>query len=179
MRVNVIIGLFVSLSVASYSFDCSVKTFTTLSHLMNDPVKEEYWAKQIFPDNEKTAPLLIDTVKIWNKNRPNNELLMVYSIFEKQTSFTVQEKTPYFWIGYPPKEMVDTEDENELHACIGYFYEDRAILVTTISIKETDKTPAFSFLIETVPTKELIERTVMMYEVDKIKDPRSIYALLP
>lgn len=183
MKINAFISLLVLLSSVSYGFDCSTKTFTTLSHLMNDPVKESFWTKQIFPNGEEQAPILIDAIKIWNKNKPNNELVEVYSLQETvktgEFNLSFEENKPYIWIGYPSKEFVAAEDENELHACIGYFYNDRVLLVTTVSIKETDTAPTFCFLFEVITVKELIERTVLVYKVDNIKDPRSIYDVLP
>ena len=159
----------------SWAFDCGPKTFTTLTHLLNEPVKEEFWTKQILPNGEKEAPLLADALKIWDKSMPDNKLIQVYSAFDTITNnkieLTVENNVPYLWIGYPSEDTTATDNAYELHACVSYFYSDRVVLISTIDIKEVNNISAFTFFIETISIKEFIERTMLVYKLDKTPDP--------
>lgn len=164
MKLLSILSLLTSTGLA---YDCAPKTFTTLTHLILEPTREEEWSQTFFSQGKK-SPSLQETINIWNTKKPNFKLEVVYSLADaletKVFKVSITKGVPYYWVGFPSKET-NNPDTNDLHACIAYFNSSTVTLVTTVSIKEIENKPLFTFLIETISIEELANRTVYIFNL--------------
>lgn len=152
--------------------DCVPNTFTTLSYLINKPIKNDTWMKLFFapPYREGYSPSIITTISNWNKYVPSVELKIVFSGYELignkgNYSLNVAPGVPHFWIGYPSKETTTSSDPNEVHAALVYFYKDSVILINTVNARVINNKPAFDFYIENITIEQLINRTIYIYKL--------------
>lgn len=172
------LSIFVLLTLTGFAYDCAPKTFTTLTHLLNQPTREEKWSQIFFPQEEKVAPSLERTVEVWNNNNPDFKFVTVYSLPDALASekfkLSAIKGIPYYWIGIPSNET-QLPNSTDLHACIAYFWDNHVTLVTTVDIKEINGKTMFSFFVETITINELIKRTVYIFSI--IPDPSTTKAL--
>ena len=152
--------------------DCVPNTFTTLSYLINKPVKNDTWMKLFFapPYRENYSPSITTTISNWNKYVPSVGLKVVFSGYEHigskgKYSLNIEPGVPYLWIGYPSKETTTSLNPDEVHTALVYFYKDSVVLINTVNTRVINNKPAFDFYIENITIDQLINRTIYIYKL--------------
>jgi hypothetical protein len=149
-----------------FAYDCGPKTLTTLSYLVNKPIKEEVWLKSFFPNNETETPELGTILLKWKENVPTVDLVVVYSAFKSQIgkTITMEGNVPHLWVGVPSAETANPDEKGTLHSGICYFFKDRVCIVTTVATRDIYGTPAFDFFIETTNISHFFMRTAILFK---------------
>ena len=171
--------LFLILNTVSYAYDCVPNSFSLLSTVINRPVKHQTWLKDLVPDGDKKAPTLQDSLQVWKKKVPDVNLVLNYSVYQtmgNNKAYSADNKpiqlgVPYLWIGYPDKEMETKPGES--HSALVYFFASNCLVVNTMKVTTINDADAFTVYVENLTYKELLSRTIYIFEVSS-KEPLTI-----
>jgi hypothetical protein len=107
-------------------------------------------------------PLIMDAVRTWNDEQELSRLYCIYSVLPEIVfkDEVIVHDTPYFWIGFPHKDMVEPGHSPGAHAAIVIFKDDRISIIHTLDPK--------SKLEERVTFEELMRRTLCLFRVDHL-----------